>query len=96
MAKLKDYIPDVIYAIQQAGGRITQTNLTEAVWGTSGRGNTTLTNKMFPAMVDLGLINMEVKGRSKIFSVTPKGIELSDRMCKERGYTAEEARQPVL
>lgn len=50
-----------------------QTNLTEKVWGTSGRGNTTLTNALFPAMVDRNLVTMEQRGRAKVFAITDKG-----------------------
>jgi predicted transcriptional regulator len=94
MAKLKDYIPDVIYEVQQAG-EINQTLLTEAVWGTSGRGNTSLTQVLFPEMVARGYLTMRQAGRSKMFSVTPKGLEVMDRMCRERGYTVAEGRAPI-
>lgn len=93
MAKLKDYIPEVVHAVRQAG-EINQTELTEAVWGTSGRGNTTLTQVLFPEMVARGLLTMRKAGRAKMFSVTQKGVDTMDRMCRERGYTVEEAQAP--
>lgn len=92
--KLKDYIPNVVYEVQQAG-EIAQTALTEKVWGTSGRGNTTLTQKLFPAMVELGYLSQRKAGRSILFSVTPKGVAKMDAMCKERGYTVPEGRTPM-
>lgn len=85
MAKLKDYIPEVIHAVRQAGG-MSQTDLTEAVWGTSGRGNTSLTTALFPSMVSLGLMTMEKQGRAKVFRATAKGIRTMEHMCQERGY----------
>lgn len=94
MAKLKDYIPEVIHEVRQAG-EINQTDLTEAVWGTSGRGNTSLTQILFPEMVARGLLTMRKAGRAKVFSVTQKGLDTMDRMCRERGYTVEEARAPL-
>ena len=94
MAQLKDYIPDVVWEVQQAG-EIAQTELTERVWGESGRGNTTLTKQLFPAMVDLGYLSQRKAGRSILFSVTPKGVAKMDEMCKARGYTVEEARKPT-
>lgn len=85
MAKLKDYIPEVIHAVRQAG-EMNQTDLTEAVWGTSGRGNTTLTTVLFPSMVSLGLMTMEKRGRAKVFRATAKGVQTMEHMCRERGY----------
>ncbi len=95
MAKLKDYIPEVIHAVQQAG-EMTQTDLTEAVWGTSGRGNTTLTQVLFPEMVDRGYLTMRKAGRAKMFSVTQRGIDKMNEMCRERGYGPCNAEEPVL
>lgn len=85
MAKLKDYIPEVIHAVQQAG-EINQTELTEAVWGTSGRGNTSLTQILFPEMVSRGYLVMRKAGRAKMFTVTQKGLDKMAAMCQERGY----------
>ena len=94
MAKLVDYVPDVIYDVQQAG-EINQTALTEKVWGTSGRGNTSLTQKLFPAMVAHGWLTQRKAGRSILFSVTPKGVAKMEAMCKERGYTVPQGRTPM-
>lgn len=94
MAKLIDYIPDVVYEVQQAG-EINQTELTERVWGTSGRGNTSLTQVLFPEMVARGYLVMRKAGRSKMFSVTQRGVDKMDSMCRERGYTVEQGRLPV-
>jgi predicted transcriptional regulator len=93
MARLIDYIPEVIHAVQQAG-EINQTELTEAVWGTSGRGNTSLTQILFPEMVDRGYLRMRKAGRAKMFSVTQKGLDKMAAMCKARGYTVVEGRAP--
>lgn len=94
MAKLKDYIPEVVHAVQQAG-EINQTELTERVWGESGRGNTSLTQILFPEMVARGMLVMRKAGRAKMFSVTQKGLDTMDRMCKERGYSVIEAHTPI-
>lgn len=85
MARLKDYIPEVVHAVKRAG-EINQTDLTEAVWGTSGRGNKNLTDILFPSMVSLGLMTMEQRGRSKIYRVTAKGHRTMQMMCEQRGY----------
>jgi len=94
MARLIDYIPEVIYEVQQAG-EINQTELTEAVWGTSGRGNTSLTTILFPEMVDRGYLTMRKAGRAKLFSVTQRGLDKMAAMCQARSYTVEESRKPV-
>jgi hypothetical protein len=94
MARLIDYIPEVIHEVQQAG-EINQTELTERVWGTSGRGNTSLTQVLFPEMVDRGYLTMRKAGRAKMFSVTQKGIDKMDQMCRARGYTTLQGRAPI-
>ena len=94
MARLVDYIPEVIHEVQKAG-EINQTELTEAVWGTSGRGNTSLTQILFPEMVARGYLTMRKAGRAKLFSVTQRGIDRMAAMCAARGYTVEEGRAPV-
>lgn len=94
MARLIDYIPDVVHEVRQAG-EINQTMLTEEVWGTSGRGNTSLTTVLFPEMVARGYLKMRTAGRAKLFSVTQKGIDKMESMCRERGYTVEEGRRPI-
>jgi predicted transcriptional regulator len=94
MARLIDYIPEVIHEVQQAG-EINQTELTEAVWGESGRGNTSLTQILFPEMVAKGLLTMRKAGRAKMFSVTQRGIDKMDAMCRARGYTVEQGRAPI-
>jgi len=94
MARLIDYIPEVVYEVQQAG-EINQTELTERVWGTSGRGNTSLTQILFPEMVSRGFLVMRKAGRAKMFSVTQKGLDKMASMCAARGYTVEEGRAPI-
>jgi hypothetical protein len=94
MARLIDYIPEVIYEVQQAG-EINQTELTEKVWGESGRGNTSLTQILFPEMVARGFLRMRKAGRAKMFSVTQKGLDKMDSMCKARGYTVEQGQAPI-
>lgn len=88
MARLIDYLPDVVHEVSKAG-EINQTDLSEAVWGTSGRGNTSLTTKLFPAMVSMGYLTMRTAGRTKLFTTTPKGVDKMKRMCIERGYGPE-------
>ena len=95
MARLIDYIPEVIHEVQQAG-EINQTELTERVWGTSGRGNTSLTQVLFPEMVDRGYLTMRKAGRAKMFSVTQRGLDKAAAMCAARGYTTLEGRAPIL
>jgi predicted transcriptional regulator with HTH domain len=85
MATYWTYVPEIIQAIQKAGGERAQTALTEDVWGTSGRGNPGLVNA-FESMVTLGLLTMEKRGRSKVFRVTPKGQAKHDELCVKRGY----------
>ena len=89
-----DYIPQVVYHVQQAG-EIAQTALTEKVWGSSGRGNATLTTRLFPWMVAMGYLKMRPTGRAKLFSVTAAGIKKMDDMCKARGYTVPEGYAPI-
>jgi hypothetical protein len=80
--------------VQQAG-EINQTLLTEAVWGTSGRGNTSLTAILFPEMVDRGYLTMRKAGTAKLFSVTQRGLDKMAAMCRARGYTVEEGRATI-
>ena len=94
MARLIDYLPEVIHEVQPAG-EINQTELTERVWGTSGRGNTSLTQVLFPEMVDRGFLRMRKAGRAKLFSVTQRGLDKMAAMCAARGYTVEEGRAPI-
>jgi len=94
MARLIDYIPEVIYEVQQAG-EIAQTELTERVWGTSGRGNTSLTQVLFPEMVDRGYLTMRKAGRAKLFGVTQTGLDKMAAMCQARCYTVEQGRTPI-
>ena len=56
----KDY---VIEAVKNEPG-ITGTDLSERVWGTSGRGSTKLTKGLFPAMVSAGMIKAVKQGRA--------------------------------
>lgn len=83
--RLVDYIPEVIHAVSEAG-EINQTDLTEAVWGTSGRGNSSLTKVLFPEMVCKGLLTVRKAGRSYLYTVTEKGKEKAKAMCVARGF----------
>ena len=92
--KIIEYIPFVLEALVAAGGSMKQTDLTVAVWGTSGRGNTTLTQSLFPYMVGVGLLNMTTKGRSKTFTVSDKGQKWLDayvdkQHAKREGLTID-------
>lgn len=69
--RLIDYAPAVIDELRKQGP-LNQGDLTEAVWGTSGRGNTSLTQTLFPWMVARGMMKMTQKGRTKLFSL-PEG-----------------------
>jgi len=71
--RLIDFMKYVVKEVRDAGS-ITQTNLTVAVFGLSGRGNKQLTDVLFPCTVNAGFIKMAQKGRSKIFTVTDKGL----------------------
>lgn len=86
MGKMWDYVPAAVQAADKEPG-ITQTDLSERVWGTSGRGNTNLTKGMFPAMVTLGYLRAEKKGRTIRYFATAlgksKAVELEDRMAAE-------------
>lgn len=67
-----DFIPHVLTALREAGRELTGSDLSEAVWGTSGRGNPKLTNGLFPYMVERGLLAVRTKGRAKYYSPGPK------------------------
>ena len=67
--KVIDYAPFVIEALKESNREMTGSDLSEAVWGTSGRGNTKLTNSLFPHMVRTGTIVMRQKGRAKYYSL---------------------------
>lgn len=82
-----EYVPEIIAACERSG-MINQTDLTVATWGESGRGNSTLTSKIFPALVDLGLLSMKKEGRVKWFSATQKGVERAKKIVEQRGYPA--------
>jgi len=87
MARLIDYIPEVVYEVQQAG-EVNQTELTERVWGTADAlACAILTQILFPEMVARSYLKMRKAGRAKLFSVTPKGVDKMNAMCKARGYT---------
>ena len=73
---LKDYAPYVCMVLVR-DGMSNQTELTEQVWGTSGRNSPRLTKNLFPAMVDWGYLKLEKWGRTKMYSVTDKGKELA-------------------
>lgn len=76
--KVMEYAPYVCHELIEAGRPMLQTELTTAVWGTSGTGNTTLTGVLFPFMVRKGWMTLEPRGRSKVFTVTDKGRELAE------------------
>lgn len=65
--RLIDYAPAVIEALKN--GPLNQTALSEAVWGTSGRGNPSLTKALFPHMAERGSIRAEKRGRSIVYSL---------------------------
>ena len=70
---LIDYVPNILKAVADAG-EINQGDLTEAVWGTSGRGNKTLTQTVFPYLViDKRMLAQRKRGRAIMFSITDKG-----------------------
>lgn len=69
---LLDYLKNVVKEVADAGS-ITQTDLTVAVFGTSGRGNKMLIDSLFPYAVRKGLVCMTARGRSKIYTVTDAG-----------------------
>jgi hypothetical protein len=58
------FAPDVIRCL--ADGPMTQTQLTEAVWGTSGRNNPNLVN-LLRHMTDRGEITMTKRGNAKVY-----------------------------
>lgn len=65
--RLIDYAPYVLEALKN--GPLTQTALTTAVWGTSGTGNTRLTQVLFPHMVEKRQIVLTQRGRIKVYSL---------------------------
>ena len=69
-----DYTKYVVREVAQTTP-IRQTDLTVRVFGSSGKGSKVLTDVLFPATVRKGLISLETKGRSKIFSITPAGLD---------------------
>lgn len=69
--KLIDYTPNVLAALR--GGEMKQTELTEAVFGLSGRGNSHLIGSLFPHCVRRGWVTVQQRGRSKVFTLTPAG-----------------------
>lgn len=70
--RLIDYAPNVISALA-ANGPTAQTELTELVFGSSGRGNAGLVNSLFPLCVRRGWVTMTQTGRKKMFAVTDAG-----------------------
>lgn len=72
---LIDHAPDVIQALCNAGPT-KQTDLTEMVFGSSGRGNTGLTKSLFPFVVNKGWATSRKLGRSTEFEVTDLGRSL--------------------
>ena len=69
-----DYTLGVLDNLRNSGP-MNQGDLTESIWGTSGRGNATLTTVLFPYMVRQGYMSMQGK-RPKIFSITAKGLQV--------------------
>jgi hypothetical protein len=64
-----------ILDILKDGMAMNQGDLTEAIWGTSGRGNSTLTTVLFPYMVRQGYMTLHGK-RPKLFVITEKGRQV--------------------
>jgi len=69
-----DYTLHTLDAVRKAK-TINQGDLSEAVWGTSGRGNSTLTQVLFPYCVSKGYMVMTKRGNAKTFSLTQKGLD---------------------
>jgi len=72
--KVIDSAPMVLAALRN--GPMLQTDLTEAVWGSSGRGNSTLTTRLFPFCIARGWVAMTTRGRAKLFTLTDLGRKL--------------------
>jgi hypothetical protein len=70
--KLIEYTPYVVNEVRKHIA-IKETALTIAVFGSSGKGNPSLTKSLFPYCVRKGLIAMTLAGRSKIYTITEKG-----------------------
>ena len=66
--RLIDYAPAVLEALK-AKGPMNQTTLTTEVWGTSGTGNTRLTQVLFPHMVAKKQMVLTQRGRTKVYSL---------------------------
>lgn len=65
-----DFAPHVLEALKEAGKPLTQTALTEAVWGTSGRNNPSLVN-LLNYRVTKGQIKRYKHGRTKLYFLPP-------------------------
>ena len=74
--KLIDHAPHVIKELVEAGRPVTQTDLTELVFGSSGRGDTGLTRSLFPYVIKRGWVTTQKKGRSTLFEVTDLGRKM--------------------
>lgn len=68
---LSEFSPFVLKAVSI--GPINSGDLSEAVWGTSGRGNPSLTKVLFPHMERTGLMKMEKRGRAMVYTITDAG-----------------------
>lgn len=84
-----DFTPYVLGALVRAGGSANQGALTEAVWGSSGRGNRTLVNSLFPFMERKGWITIRRAGRSIVYSLTEAGREAAGPLGKTVGHRDE-------
>jgi hypothetical protein len=72
--KVYEYAP---FVVEECIDKImTQTDLSEMVWGTSGRGNQTLTKSLFPWMAAKKYLNVFKKGRMVGYQATPLGIQM--------------------
>lgn len=101
MATLWSYAAHIVHEVEKAG-EINQTLLTEKVWGTSGRGNKTLTRGVFPAMVTLGFLRSEKRGRATVFSLGSEALVKIEAICQREHkmsfeqYRLEAAKDPAL
>lgn len=66
--RLIDYAPYVLLALRN--GPVKQTDLTEAIFGSSGRGSPALINSLFPYCIRKGWVTMTRRGRAKVYSLS--------------------------
>lgn len=63
-----DFIPDVLEILKVAGKPLNQSDLTERLWGSSGKNSPHLVN-LFNHMVGSGSLIRCTKGRTKWYSL---------------------------